>query len=359
MNQSKTVALPHVSDDSSGEWTEEEEQPVKAAKSGVKYILKPTNFNYNRKSPKMMLKNHQDLPVFEIADKVEDKVEKKQVHKEKVEVTQTMKDKVVYELPKPRVVQFLIYEAKITFFENFSRFFIAKTIEKHEEEQLRLFKKMQDYYSDTSKPFASKVFYGFLCAVQDDGIWRRGFVKRVAGEMANVLLVDIGKILSVNKTSIKLLSIQFIKAPEAAAIECCLADIAPKPENDMKYPIKAVKEFNKLINDSRFVLNASFKKIAPEDKPSPVVLYLYPDNGTRINLNAMIVTKMNCALSTGEASTEMIEIDRDSIDKVQVVQQPPKKVVKNTRMEVEMLNIVSPDEFYAALKNHIDGKKNI
>lgn len=261
-----------------------------------------------------------------------------------------------YKFLKPKLICSLMFDAKILHFESFDCFYVGKVSPKNEYDHQTLLEKMQIYYSNPTCPVANDPFDGFLCAVPDDGFWRRGIVKSVKKDQVKVYLVDIGKVITTIKTNVKLLKYSFIKITAAAAIKCSLADIKPKKQYDSIYPEKAIKEFKKLTINSGFIIRVLPKDIAPEGLANPVVIYAYPNNGTRINLNAMLVVRMECAISTGSNSLEMLEVETDTLHKKKVVAKRNGSNEIKKQMEVEILKFVSPNEFYAVLRHKVKGE---
>jgi hypothetical protein len=146
-----------------------------------------------------------------------------------------------------------------------------------------------------------------------------------------------------------------------AAIKCCLADIRPKKEYNSQYPQTALKEFKKLVVNTKHDLKLFVPRLVLASETTPVVIFLCPNNGNRININAWLVVKLKCAESTGDNSRKMISIDEDFVDKPKSELVVSEKTVgeKKTRVQVEILQIVSPSEFYVALKSRKNGKHKL
>lgn len=260
----------------------------------------------------------------------------------------------VDDIPKQKLTKFLSFDAKLLHFVNLNKFYVEKINSSTEKFHTRMCNNMQRYYSSPVVKSAHQITEGFYCAVLSDGIWRRGIVKSMANEEVSVYLPDIGNTVTTIKGNIKLLTNKF-KEPAAAAILCCLADIRPKQEYQMKYPEKASIEFKKLTSSTGFTMRVLLKEVAPNGHPNPAVVYVLPGNGLRLNLNAMLVIRMDCAESQGDDSREMIEIDPDS-KRITEIPQKQRRPKKKTNVTVTMLHIVSPNEFYASLKHQKNGK---
>lgn len=326
---------------SESEWSSPENPENDDQRHGVKDAHKASTYRPSVNSSKMNLLKDMSCDPHKIPEKIN-------------------KPSPQYMIPKPRLVRLLMFEAKIIHFENFDNFYVHKVASKTDDEHSKLYKQMQCHYNLASRPFENKVFQGFICAVCEDGVWRRGIVKHVKETQAEVFLVDVGKTMTMDKDKIMPLKPQHMKEPSAGAIKCCLADVRPTKENKMMYPEKVIKEFKKIVTNPNFTVQILPKEISSDDAPSPAVVYVFPGNGWRVNLNAMLVERMKCAESAGKDSIEVIEIDpyAEPQDLPVIPKTKPKKSEAKIHVAIEMLYIISPNEFYGVLKHRKDGKSS-
>lgn len=336
-----------ISSESESEWSSEDSQAD--SPEGFKCVHKARSYTRGKpNSPTMKLVEHTPLDVLKV----------KTVSSVVAKAVEIVKPTPLYQIPKPKLVRLLMFDVKIVHFVDFDHFFICKISSKVDYDLSKLHNQMQNFYREASGTPVHNFSEGSVCAVADNGIWHRGIIKRLGSEQeVDVFLVDVGKFVTADKKNVKQLNDRFIKEP-AAAIKCCLADIKPKKENGMKYPGKAVKEFKKLAIDSGNAVRVLLKEVAAADESNPAIVYVFPGNtGVRVNINAMMVEWMDCAISTGSDSLETLEPDPYPCKLRDVPKQ--KKDPTKTHMEVEILHIVSPNEFYAALKDHKEGKLSV
>lgn len=257
-----------------------------------------------------------------------------------------------YEIPSLELVQYAYFKGKIVNFINFNEFYAIK-VESQEDE---LDMKMKQHFSYANHKGVVRPHNGFVCAVLIDGFWRRAIVKsELQSDSCVVFLVDLGTFKTVKFSELMKISAELCKQPRRA-IKCCLADIRLKEEHE-RYPAKAVKEFTKLAITTPFTVEFLVTRDPVKFAPNPVVVYVFPNNGKRININAVMVSKFNFAVSTGEESREMIS---DDTEHPRLGQQPINKEKevkeKKTRMEMFITHIKNPNEFYCSLKHRMPGK---
>lgn len=185
-------------------------------------------------------------------------------------------------------------------------------------------------------------------------VWHRCSVLKVLPDHYEVFLVDVGRKLKILKAELKQMPSFLTKYPKAA-IKCRLADIKKSPASRC-YTEKAIKAFKKLAMSS----NGSMTVCVVKDSTDaiPVVIYTFPNNGLKINLNAYLAENFACVVSTGHDSVGTISKDEES--------EPPKKSpiqghsaslkATSKKLEVEFLSAESPGKFYASFKTLEQGR---
>lgn len=247
-----------------------------------------------------------------------------------------------------------IYEVEIQSFESFDCFYVriknGVIMKKHED----LKDAMQEFYSypynrnDVVRPSV-----GFYAVVQHEGMWRRCITTYVTANNCTVFLNDLGKHLEVATGDLKKAKPEFSQVSQAA-IKCCLGIIEPKAV-DSTYPEKAVKEFKKITMKLGLPLKALMMRNSIKDAAIPVIVYAFPNNGKKINVNAMLVSKLDGAKFISQPYP-MIEEDESSENKK--LKSSPVVLHQDisTRIEVLVLRVVSPSEFYVSLTDCTESK---
>lgn len=184
--------------------------------------------------------------------------------------------------------------------------------------------------------FAHRNCDGFL-------VWKRGRIFKVGKGSCKVDSVDTGHRVTVSWQDIREIPHQFSSTPELA-VRCCLMDIQSFMENFYQWTDKAVDFFNRIARTS-FV----FQVIVGEQEVNcyAVALYLIRRRHD-ICVNGLMVSK-KFAVSIGPEST-IVEI----VKKVQEIEkknsnQPTAEHQVTRRAKVEILRVVSPNEFYVNL----------
>ena len=264
-------------------------------------------------------------------------------------------------IPGPGLRNLDYLQAKIVYVDGLDNFRIIRTDEETTNKQKALDDEIQSYYKDRStlKPAYNPRIRFFGC-VSVDGILRRCVVTKVVNERAErlvVFLVDLGRYMEINGHELKLLHPQFYELKQGS-IKCKLAHIIPKPGDDPKYPKKALKEFKKLSTRSNVEVRILVIKVPIfHNDPHLVTVLIFPNNGMKINLNALLVEKLDCAESTGIESQEMIKKDEYDEFPLKFKKLPitkDSKVEPDKRIEVDIVSIVNPSEFYVAHKKNGD-----
>lgn len=271
-------------------------------------------------------------------------------------------------IPKPELIQFYYFEAKIVGFESFDKFYVVRDSIDETLKEEDFMEEMQNFYNaqqDSLQKLKVLRFEGFIAAVRDDErVWRRCIVQSWEGDDCQLLLCDLGIIVAAKFQELKPLARKFLSHVQAA-IPCRLADISPKDVNNFSYQEKAIKEFKKLAIDSSFRVKVLVTKAPKNDSPLQVVVYVFPQNGKKINLNAYLVERLDCANSTGCYSENMITADDDDDNCGSAISSNqihlPKEdsvatVTGKKRVEVEVLRVINPGEFYVSLKQQEQGR---
>lgn len=266
------------------------------------------------------------------------------------------------EIVKRTTSKFVDFNAIITHFEGFEKFYVQRVDSIVELDEMEV--AMQQFYKDTANQHAVvRPYIGFYAAVIENGVWHRCVITQQMDDDLNVkvFLIDFGQALTVSSSNLMNLSFKFFGVKQAA-IKCCLADIAPKPEYNYKYPEKAMKAFKKMAIDKEFIMRITPVRDVKHDEAAAVVVSVFPGNRKKINLNAMIVN-LNCARSTGDDSRKMVskdnELEYSPKKRSPQIDEDSKSDGRKKRFEIEIIRIVNPGEFYAKVKCDKKGECNI
>ena len=217
-------------------------------------------------------------------------------------------------IPQHSMIQSKRFSAELISFDSFNCFYVRLVDPKvFVEEQERLETEMQTYYGN---PKSWKIFQnpkrGCSAAVPVDGIWRRCVITRIVSSQCEIFLVDIALHLTVKSEELKQLSGAFMKT-KRAAVKCRLGDIAAKKEFRSRYPCQVEAEFQKM---AKFKMEIYVLTVVQNDAAADVVVNFFPGNGKSINFNAMMVNKFDCAMSTGENSSERLMVTDVKVPKL-------------------------------------------
>lgn len=201
---------------------------------------------------------------------------------------------------------------------------------------------------------------GMVCAFAEKDrddllVWKRGRIFKVGKGNCKVDSVDTGHRLTVCWQDIREIQHKFCSPPEFA-VRCCLMHIQPFMENFYHWTEEAIDFFNRIARAS-FV----FQVIVGEQETNAydVALYLVKRRHD-ICVNGLMV-KNKFAVSIGEESTivELVkerrvqEEEHDTQGSNSTKSTAEKRVPR--RAQVEILRVVSPNEFYVSLKSNDSG----
>lgn len=211
---------------------------------------------------------------------------------------------------------------------------------------------INSYFSDPANHklclFAKVSFFGVFKFAD---VWHRCTVLRVHPDHYEIFLVDVGRKMKIPKAELKVMPNFLTKYPKVA-IKCKLADIRKSPDSSC-YTEKAIKSFKKLAMSSNGTMSVCVvKEAADKSDAIPVVIYTFPNNGLRVNLNAYLAESFDCVVSTGQNSVGIFSKDEtaEPLKKSPIrINSAPLKTASK-KMEVEMLAAESPGKFYASFK---------
>lgn len=188
--------------------------------------------------------------------------------------------------------------------------------------------------------------------------WHRCTVVKVLPEHYEIVLIDLGRKLKISKCDLKNMP-TFLTKRAKVAVKCKLADI----KTNSSYSEKAIKAFKKLAmtTNGKMSILVTEKTSPSESGAIPVAVYIQPNNGLKINLNAYLAERFDCVKSTGQESVGVISKDDTAgpLKKSQMIQDCSALAKAGSKkLEVEILSTESPGEFFASFKNPEHGKIN-
>lgn len=258
-----------------------------------------------------------------------------------------------FEIPDKPLIKFNYFDAKISSFSSFDEFYVQQVEPTYMVETDKLAKEMSSFYgadSNARECPRAQSHVSFCGVYKVDEVWHRCTVTRVFPEHYEIFLMDVGSKLKVSKDGLKLMHHSLTKYPKMA-IKCRLADIKEAPKRS--YTEKAIKSFKKLAMSSNGIMSVLVVKEPHKADAIPVVVYVFPDNGLRINLNAYMVERFDCVVSTGQESIGTISRDENVEPRKKSPIHGRLAAIKGVakKLEVEILSCESPGKFFASFKH--------
>lgn len=183
-----------------------------------------------------------------------------------------------------------------------------------------------------------------ICSCQYNEKWYRGRIVNVlANGMLDVWLVDVGKNVNVNWRCLRILDNQFLNKSEAVIL-CGLSDVAPISKSGV-WNAEAIDEFRRLsLNSNLRIFVGRYM-----DRRFEVCLYVKKPNA-ELCINGLLVNK-KLARSTGiDSEFGRLDIDNElCVEEKKVSIKPTKPTSSSVRMMVDILNVISPSEFYVSI----------
>lgn len=189
-----------------------------------------------------------------------------------------------------------------------------------------------------------------LCVAHYEDSWHRGRIVHVLDHgMCDIWFVDLGILRKISWKLLRILDDKFLKIREAV-VNCCLSDIAPLT-NDVDWSAEAINEFRRFSVQSLKVIIGKYR-----DRQYHVLMYV-PNKSSDIYINGGLV-KMGLAKSTGSDSIN-VEVPKESIladieETLTNISISQAETASNNllRVEVEILNVISPEKFYIRVAKH-------
>lgn len=262
-----------------------------------------------------------------------------------------------YKIAPKKLFQYFYFVGEIVECKSFDNFYVLQTDSDDVKlEQATLRDEMQNFYANHESPI-DILNVGSTVAVLVEGVWRRCVVTKLLQDHdCEVFAVDLGLHIVVAQEQLRSLKPPFLQTPQAT-ISCCLADIAPK---DMKlgYSKRAIRAFKKTVtNTERSVKIEVISDITDYLSRVSVLIYVLLGAEKKVNVNAMLAENFDCVKSTGkESNGTIVDCDEDELPEKPIVKRAKKIIETPKRLEVKIIHIVDPSEFYAIPIHHIKGK---
>ena len=218
-------------------------------------------------------------------------------------------------------------------------------------ENQKLLKSFQAYYAilDNRLPCLYKVgVYGAACFQK---IWYRvQIMEKNESTLQNLhtcYFLDHGMIKNVHWNSLKMLAPQFFIWNQMAN-KCSLANIEPLlKKNQHKYTKKVCQSFRDLVEFS--------KEIIVQNQKEEINFYSITITIEKNKNKYNVATMLNNFQLTGSLNVECEDADK----KFNIGTKAADKITPkydNYRVDVELLNVISPDEFYVAFNDQKEGR---
>ncbi|KAH8330443.1 hypothetical protein KR067_002953, partial [Drosophila pandora] len=268
------------------------------------------------------------------------------------------------QLPKFRLQYGDMFMIQMLHVEHPQEFYITR----HNRERQRFTQNinLQEFMTRMNNIKLENIFLGrvlLACAVQSNGIWKRARIEKILSEgYVMIRLVDEGTTQEVYWDQLFVLPENFW-SPEMA-IKCCLADVETRPETDYTWTPEAINYFKQLTSNPKLHVDVLFHSV-----DLAYVALNYSRNvageSTTMNIGVQMVAQGHCT-SSGESSkvikpsnlarSQRLDVDTRKFmeqQKIKAVElspfERPEEKERNRRIEVNVIYVRNPDEFYVIL----------
>ena len=251
-------------------------------------------------------------------------------------------------IPREKFIVLKKFPAKITNIVNPNEFHVIN-LENYAENQ-KQFKSFQAYYAKVGNRLPCLFKEGVYGAACFKNTWYRvQIMEKNVSTFQNLItcyFVDDGWIKDIHWNSLKMLAPNFFPWHQMAN-KCSLANIEPLAKYQHNYTIKVCETFRDLVESS--------KEITVQNQKQENNIFLITMNIEKDQKQLNVATMLNNFQLTGSLK----DGNKDSVKRLKTVPKSADKITPkydNYRVDVELLNVVSPDEFYVAFKDQKEGK---
>ncbi|CAO1431200.1 unnamed protein product [Diamesa hyperborea] len=246
-------------------------------------------------------------------------------------------------IPKEEFIVLKKYPAKITNIVNPNEFYVIN-LENYADNQ-KLIKSFQAYYAIVGNRLPCLFKEGVYGAACYKNIWYRvQIMEKSVFTFQNLItcfFVDDGWIKDIHWNSLKMLAPSFFPWHQMAN-KCSLANIEPMAKYQHNYTKKVCEAFRDLVESS--------KEITVQNQKEGNNFFLITMNIEKDQKQLNVATMLNNFQLRGSFKKE----NEETVKKLRPVPKAGDKITPkydNYRVDVELLNVVSPDEFYVAFKD--------
>lgn len=254
-------------------------------------------------------------------------------------------------IPRENFIVLKEFPAKITKIVGPNEFHVIN-LENYDKNQ-ELFKSFQAHYAIVGNRHPCLYKEGVYGAACYKNIWYRvQIMEKNVSTFQNLItcyFVDDGWIKDVHWNSLKMLALTFFPWHQMAN-KCSLANIEPLAKYQHKYTMKVCETFKDLVE--------STKKVTVQNQKEDNNIFLITINIEKDQKQLNIATMLNNFQLTGSFKDVNEVVDK----KLKNVSKAADKITPkydNYRVDIELLNVVSPDEFYVTFKDQREGKNHI
>lgn len=252
-------------------------------------------------------------------------------------------------IPREKFVVLKEFPTKITNIVSPNEFYVINL--ENDAENRKLLKSFQTYYSKVGNRLPCLYKEGVYGAACVKNIWYRVQImeKNVSTpqHLITCYFVDDGKIKDVHWNSLKMLAPSFFSWHQMAN-KCSLTNIEPLAKHNHFYTKKVLKTFKDLVQ-STMEITVQYQK--EEENIFLITMNIAKDQ-KKLNVATMLNNfQLTGSLHNGNEETvaKIVQIIPRAVDKI-----TPK--YDNYRVDVELINVVSPDEFYVTFNDMQEGK---
>lgn len=255
-------------------------------------------------------------------------------------------------IPREKFVVLKEFPAKISNIVSPNEFYVINL--ENDAENQKLLKSFQTYYSKVGNRLPCLYKEGVYGAASVKNIWYRVQIMEKNASTPQHLItcyfVDDGRIKDVHWNSLKMLAPSFFSWHQMAN-KCSLANIEPLAKYKHAYTKKVQKTFKDLVQSS-MKLTVQYQK---EEENIFLITMNIAKNRKKLN----VATMLNNFQLTGSLHNG----NKETVDKrFKIIPRAADKITPkydNYRVDVDLLNVVSPDEFYVTFIDLKEGKDQL